>query len=303
LHKQWTEAPAGCHCENTKVWPFCLAAAGLGLKLHDLLRGTDHHEVVRRWWTDTCRTKYLHLDEREIPMMATLYYDPILDIHHELPMAGMIPVPYLAPQWPDEAQRLFEAGMKWQGLWEPNVPLGNPGDRQAASNLWMAKEWGHQHVVDALNAAIDEHCEPTWDRARGEFTWGFNLNEPHPRGQYNGTMAAAQVASEGSWWRLANVGPGSRFDEPTVIGVDFPSVALREARWEPATSTLTVTPVGIGDNTERTMFRITTIGDPKQWTAHGPLAADVKVRVVGAAIEVDTPVRQEAIVLRGPARS
>jgi hypothetical protein len=33
-----------------------------------------------------------------------------------------------------------------------------------------------------------------------------------------------------------------------------------------------------------------------QWTAYGPLAADVNVRVVGAAIEVDTPVREEAIV-------
>ncbi len=303
LHRQWAEAPAGCHCENTKVWPFCLAAAGLGLKLHDLLRGTDHHEVVQRWWSDTCRSKYLHLDEPEIPMMATLYYDPILDIHHELPMAGMIPVPYLAPQWPDEAHRMFEAGMQWQGLSEPNLPLDNPGDRQAATNLWMAKEWGHQNIVDALNAAVDEYCEPTWETSRGEFTWGFNLNEPHPRGQFNGTMAAAQVASEGSWWRLANVGPGNRFNEPTVIGVDFPTVALRQARWDPATSTLTVTPVGIGDATGRTTFRVTTIGDPNRWTAEGTLADQINVRVVGAAIEVDTPVRAETILLRGPARS
>jgi hypothetical protein len=166
----------------------------------------------------------------------------------------------------------------------------------------MAKEWGHQRIVDALHEAIDEHCEPTWDTARGEFTWGFNLNEPHPRGQFNGTMAAAQVASQGSWWRLANVGPGSRFDEPTVIGVDFPAVALREARWDPVSATLTVTPVGIGDATEHTTFRVTNIGDPNQWTAHGPLAADVSVRVAGAAIEVDTPVRGVPILLRGPAR-
>jgi Linalool dehydratase/isomerase len=43
LHDQWTHAPDGCHCENTKVWPYCLAGAGLGLQLHDLLRGTNHH--------------------------------------------------------------------------------------------------------------------------------------------------------------------------------------------------------------------------------------------------------------------
>jgi hypothetical protein len=158
-----------------------------------------------------------------------------------------------------------------------------------------------QQLVDALNAAVDVHCEPTWDTARGEFTWGFNLNEPHPRGQFNGTMAAAQVATEGTWWRLANVGPGNRFDEPTVIGVDFPTVALREARWDPASSTLTVVPVGIGDASGRTTFRVTTIGEPNQWTADGQLAAEVRVRVVGAAIEVDTPVRNEAVLLRGPA--
>jgi hypothetical protein len=40
-----------------------------------------------------------------------------------------------------------------------------------------------------------------------------------------------------------------------------------------------------------------------QWTAYGPLAADVNVRVVGAAIEVDTPVHDEAIVLRGARRT
>ena len=48
-------------------------------------------------------------------------------------------------------------------------------------------------------------------------------------------------------------------------------------------------------------FRVTTIDDPSTWIADGPLAAEVKVRVVGAAIEVDAPVRDEALLLRGPA--
>src|SRR5262245_66292285 len=116
-------------------------------------------------------------------------------------------------------------------------------------------------------------------------------------------MAAAQVASEGSWWRLAHVAPGVRFEEPTVIDVDFPRVALREARWDATASTLTVTPIGIGDATARTKFRVTTIGDPYQWRVAGTLADEVNVRVVGAAIEVDTPVRAEAVLLRGPART
>ena len=304
LHNQWKGAPAGCHCENTKVWPFCLAGAGLGLQLHDLLRGTDYHSVFRSWWTDTCRTKYLHLDQDELPMMATFYYDPILDIHHEVPGAGMLPVSYLAPQVPDEALRLFQHNMTQMGMWEPKAALGNPGDRGAATNLWMAKEFGNQALAEAMSVAIDQHCQPTWDDGRGEFTWGFNLDEPHPRGQYNGTMAAAQVATRSSWWRLANVGPGSRFDEPTVTGVDFPAVALSQARWDADSSTLTVAPVGINSGgRDRTTFRVTNIGDPARWTAEGNLAEEVGIRVVGAAIEVDMPVRGERVRLTGPART
>ena len=107
------------------MWPFCLAGAGLGLQLHDLLRGTDHHAVFDGWWNDTCRTKYLHLDGDELPQMATLYYDPILDVHHEVPVAfGMIPAIYLAPQVPEEARRLFQAGLTQMGQWETTGPGG-----------------------------------------------------------------------------------------------------------------------------------------------------------------------------------
>ena len=88
LHRQWTErAATGCHCENTKVWPYCLAGAGLGLQLHDLLRGTDHHEVFDRWWNDACRDRSTCTSTAtSCPRSVTLYYDPILDVHHEVPV-------------------------------------------------------------------------------------------------------------------------------------------------------------------------------------------------------------------------
>lgn len=303
LHGQWTRAPAGCHCENTKVWPFCLAAAGLGLQLHDLLRGTDHHRVFDTWWADTCRGSYLHLDGDELPNAVTFYYDPILDIHHELPvMVGMVPATYLAPQVPDDARRLFQAGMTQMGAWEPTGPIGG-ADRSTAMNLWLAREFGLSTLADALAAGADQTCEPTWDTTRGELTWGFGLDEPHPRGQYNGTMASAQVATERSWWRLANVGPGDRFAEPTVVGVDFPAVALRQARWDAGSATLTVTPVAIGNDPHaRTSFRVTNIADPASWTAHGPLAAHTHLRPTGPDLHVDVPVRGEALLLSGPVR-
>ena len=116
---------------------------------------------------------------------------------------------------------------------------------------------------------------------------------------------AAEDWLTGSWWRLANVGPGDRFTEPTVVDVDFPAVALREARWDAdpgtRTGTLTVTPVAIGDPGGTTSFRITNVAAPPHWTAEGVLAADVVLRAVGADLLVEVPVRDAPVRLHGPA--
>src|SRR3954449_10418280 len=156
LHEQWARTPDGCHCENTKVWPYCLAGAGLGLQLHDLLRGTDHHAVFDDWWARVCRDRYLHLDGPDLPDAVTLYFDPIEDVAHEVPVfAGMVPAIYLAPQVPDGARRLFEAGMRQLGLWEPSGRIALPGPRASATALWLAREWGLDTVEQALSGAID----------------------------------------------------------------------------------------------------------------------------------------------------
>ena len=96
----------------------------------------------------------------------------------------------------------------------------------------LARNWAVTDLADALQAACDEHYPPTWDHERGEITWDFGLGEPHPRGQYNATMAAADAMTEGAWWRLGNVPSTDRFDEPTVCDVDFPTVALTRAEWD-----------------------------------------------------------------------
>ena len=132
-----------------------------------------------------------------------------------------------------------------------------------------------------------------WDRARGEFTWGFALGEPIPRGQYNGTMAAAQAVTEGAWSRLATVGPGKRFTEPTVVDVDFPTVALSEAWWDADRETLFVTPEPLneGVSAKPTTFRVTNLPDPSRWkveletgesVAAAPDADALKVRTTAA---------------------
>ena len=44
LSEQWAKTPHGPHCENTKTWPFCLSAAGLGLQLTD--RDARHRDPL-----------------------------------------------------------------------------------------------------------------------------------------------------------------------------------------------------------------------------------------------------------------
>jgi Linalool dehydratase/isomerase len=301
LHQQWQEKPDGCHCENTKIWPYCLAGAGLGLQLHDLLRGTDHHEVFRRWWTDVCRDRYLHLDGDELPPIVTLYYDPIEDVAHEIPtFAGMVPAIYLAPQEPEGARRLFEAGMSQLGLWEPSGPVILPGPRTSATALWLAREWELDAIAGALEQAIDAQYQPTFDAGRGEFTWGFELDEEYPRGQYNGTMAAAQIATPGSWWQLANVGPGSRFSEPTVQGVDFPSVSLDQAWWDPDRQSLAIGMVPVNDHVvgHPTTMRVINLVEPGRWRVTDDATGDpVETTVIERGIEIHTTIDRRQLTV------
>jgi hypothetical protein len=302
LHDQWQRSPDGCHCENTKIWPYCLAGAGLGLRLHDLLRGTDHHAVFRHWWTAVCRHRYLHLDGDDLPENVTLYYDPIVDVAHEVPVwAGMVPAVYLAAQEPEGARRLFEAGMRQLGLWEGATPVSLPGPRTSATALWLAREWGLEAVATSLGAAIDEHYQPTLDPATGEFTWGFQLDEDFPRGQYNGTMAAAQVATRDSWWRLANVGPGSRFSDPTVEGVEFPALCLDQAWWDPDRDVLSVgtTPVNIAEVGRPTSLHVVNLDQPGDWEVidrdHGD---PVDTAVIDGGVEIRTTIGRHQFTLR-----
>ena len=99
-------------------------------------------------------------------------------------------------------------------------PRANP--RFTLWGLILAREFGDTAIYDKLEAHCEAHHEPTWDTAAGEFTWGFGLNEPHPRGQFNATRMMAEALSEGSWRRLFNAPNLGKLDEPTVYGVDFP---------------------------------------------------------------------------------
>ena len=89
---------------------------------------------------------------------------------------------------------------------------------------------------------------------------------------------------------LATVGPGARFMEPTVVDVDFPTVALSEAWWDADRETLFITPSPMNERgaAETTTFRVINLPDPSRWKVELETGESVAAVVRGDALEVQT---------------
>jgi len=190
-------------------------------------------------------------------------------VHHRLPVrAHLFSSWYAAPQVPEDARRLFDAACASAGFHEDIG--GKPLEpRAAAIAVALSREWAIPELEARLLPAVEAQFEPTWDRDRGEFTWGLGLAEAHPRGQYNAFLGAAETVSEGAWERLS-AGPLPAC--PQVTGVDFPNVALSRAYWadEALRLTLDVHRPSPGDDTT---FRVVGAAAEKVWSVSGSRAS------------------------------
>jgi len=233
----------------------------------------------------------------EPPSSVTLYYDPLEDVHQRGPVISALQNQlFLSPLVPEDSRAIHDAAASSVGLLGESPPaqlLREP--RTAAGALFLAKEFGLTEVAERLAAGIDKELQPTWDELSGEFTWGCNLDEPHPRGQYNAWLAAAEANSPGAWTRLAT----ERLPEgePLIEGVDFPSVALSEAHWVDGELRLALVPQSESVVGQPTSFRVVGLGDAREWRAEG---AGAEARVAEGALEVTVRVgRVELVIRRG----
>ena len=194
-----------------------------------MLYGSDMHRVFHSWWTNA-GAGYVPFHDGRPANTLTFYYDPLIDYHHRVGLGGGLSLAFhLAPQARNEARGLFEAAaekMSWTGS-GPVREVTRDFTSQAATpqgtllGLALAREFGNAPVYTKLKEYVETHYEPTWHSDTGEFTWGFGLNEPYPRGQFNAGMMTAEAGSEGAWWRVFNQPNLRKFAEPTVHSVDF----------------------------------------------------------------------------------
>jgi len=227
-----------------------------------VLYGGGTSAVFDQWWQYALE-HYIPLPPVGHPPWVVMYRDPIIDYsHHGGPPVAIALALYLSAQKPDVARRLFDwvaSAYHWNDG-EPIPSLRDP--RTHALGLVLARELGAVHAERHLRAFAEERFEPTWDRGRGEFTWGFGLGEPVPRGQLNATIMMAEVLTEGAWWSLFNQPNLRKFAEPTVCGVDYPMLGIAQAWYDPEERCLAVTTYAADPRREgaATQFRVSGLG-------------------------------------------
>jgi hypothetical protein len=171
--------------------------------------------------------------ENDKAVSADLYYDPVVDEH-----VGRGPMGLIAPAWYFAPQRNSVAEVGWATVVAASGVMSgviNPEFRAAdrlTFLLQLSGEFADPETKQHIWSVAEEYIEPNWDKENGEFTLGLGLNEPYPRGQLNARIMAGWSCKQGAWSRIFNKPNLTKFEEPTIIGVDFPSVALSVAQWD-----------------------------------------------------------------------
>ncbi len=253
------------------------------------------------------------MSDGEVGDWYTNYYDPIIEYNHRVSMRPdgsgsffwgnydkFLMVLGLAPQRKDVAQQFFNSAVEcfgWRSLQPATEPPGNP--RATLYGLAFGREFGDEAIFAKLKPVAEAQHEPTLDPDTMEFTWGFGLNEAHPRGQFNASAAMVEAISEGAWWRLFNEPNLRKFIDPTVHAVDFPTVCLSQAIYDEVRRTLIVaTDAGVPSARGKpTTFRVTNI-EPKACTVIVDGQKSDDWREVDGDIEIATTVGEHTFLIR-----
>lgn len=212
-------------------------------------------------------------------------------------MGIIAPTWYFAPQRPALAQAGWQTTAMLSGVLGDGPIAGLDDPARSTMLLQFAGEFADPATKQRIWEAADQRIEPTWDRDAGEFTLGFGLNEPHPRGQYNARAMAGWVCTPGAWSRIFNSPNLEKFAQPTVTGVDFPRVALSEARWDGAVLHLAAHAQNQAIAGTRTSVRITNVGSTVGWVARRSNGESAALSGGGDYLEVELEVDNQPVMV------
>ncbi len=324
LAEQWERVPDGPHCENTKVWPYCLSAAGLGLQMTDLTTGSHTHHVYDRWVEDVFRKRFMAFDGRGNLKGVGLYYDPVLErLHGNHRAFGLAPAFYAVPQNRPLAELLYRnavAAVGWDRRW---LPVLNPGGepRLLSLALLMAREFGDHTTARRVEKKLagfengrffdtDTDVDGRGTGDPDEFGFFFRYGEPHPRGQESALLMLRDLLDgEADWFHAFNGSYADKLLAPAVEDVDFPKLGLARAWNDESAGTLSLETYA-ATTRERgtpTRFRVVRLPDASavsvlrdgapygQWRALGPDAIEIDSEVADHGFEIHTGYRSAAV--------
>ena len=297
LSHQLSDRPQGPHCENTKVFPFCVVAAGLSLHLHDRLLGTNLHDPFPRW-VEFAKQHYMGLKPNGDLDWFAFYYDPIAEKvggMHE-PYNALVWLPLLYPQDPVWASQLYELCMRAIGFSDPHYPVVQIArdQRMLVTALVTAREIGDNHTEKRLREIVENEFQPRFfGQENDRFAYWFGIDEPWPRGTLNAMIMMADAGAPGAWSRVFTDPLTAVHAEPTVRGVDYPTLGIRRARNDMSArildiSTTAATPSRRGSLTKFTVDRLPDPGavtmtlddqDHPHWRVTGPDSIEVDLDV------------------------
>lgn len=233
MHDQWAERPQGVHCENTKIWPFCVSGAGLGLQLYDGLYQGGTQWVFERW-IDYARKHYLGRDRKGNLDWFAFYYDPLersmCTLRDDVGAYAAIAITlYILPQNRVFGTELYEMAVRKLGWNDPGKPLLqlHPDPRWLALGIITARELGDSVTEARLRQQAEATFEPKFFGPDDDcFGWWFRFGEPWPRGQLSSLMVLSELGEPGAWSRVFNQPNVAKFAAPTVSGVDYPTLGI-----------------------------------------------------------------------------
>ncbi len=322
LSGQWAKTPHGPHCENTKSWPFCLSAAGLGLQLTDATLGTATHWVYDRWVEDMFKKKYMGFDARGNLKWVALYYDSILDrVHGRNRILGLFPSIYVVPQNRALGELLYRnavASVGWNKWYLPVLfPGGDP--RPLTVAYLLAREYGDHTTERRLGAKLARMENARFFDGEGgsnrdEFGHFFQYGEPWPRGQESALYLLKHLLDgEGDWWRAFNEIDGDKFDAPTVTDSAYPKLGFSVARNDAAGGVLVLESYAATSSArgEATRFSVRNLPHPAAvkvrrdgsehggWHATGPGSIEIETTIGSHRYEIFTGHRSAAAARSG----